>query len=196
MYIHLEQDTVTDPRILRTRELLINGFAKLLIERKSIRSVSVQSIAKQAGVNRVTFYAHFRDKYDLLDVWARLLFRQSVVEKLPDDAQPNRESLTLLITATLDFFILRGGYRRRINDQFEPMFETAIQQELQAILASMLGHTHPVKHSVTRETAATFLSWAIFGSLLDWSRTQKNRSKEVVVLETVLLCEALLADQK
>jgi AcrR family transcriptional regulator len=193
MYIHIEHDDTTDPRVLRTRELLINSFAKLLVEHKSIRKVSVQSVTKQAGVNRVTFYAHFTDKYELLDVWARLMFRQSVTEKLPTDALLNRQSLNLLINATLDFFIMRRQYRKRINEQFEAMFETAIQQELQAVLASMLGRTSTTKRTTSTGNIATFLSWAIFGSLLDWNRTKEGQSKEMFVTEIVDLCEAIAA---
>jgi len=193
MYIHLEHDNSVDPRVLRTRELLINSFAKLLIEHKSIRKVSVQSVTELAGVNRVTFYAHFTDKYELLDVWARLMFRQSVVEKLPDNASFNKNNLNLLITATLDFFIARNKYRRRINQQFESMFETAIQQELQTLLARMLAENSLLSGQPTpQHNIAAFLSWAIFGSLLDWSRKQNEQTKEMLVMDIVSLCEAAI----
>jgi AcrR family transcriptional regulator len=193
MYIHLEHDSSVDPRVLRTREQLINSFAKLLVEHKSIRKVSVQSITKLAGVNRVTFYAHFTDKYELLDVWARVMFRQSVVEMLPNNAQLDRESLTLLIHSTLDFFTMRMRYRRRINEQFESMFEAAAQQELQAILASMLGRGPSQTKPVSNDTIAIFLSWAIFGSLLEASRVPEGAARDSFVMSLVSICENLVA---
>jgi AcrR family transcriptional regulator len=191
MYIRLESDSKMDPRVLRTRELLINSFAKLLVERKSIRKISVQSVTKLAGVNRVTFYAHFTDKYDLLDTWARLMFQQSVIEKLPEDANFTGDNLTLLINATLDFCIYRNKYRRRINEQFESMFEAAIQQELRTVLSSMLKRTLVAKQLSYVTNLATFLSWAIFGCLFDWSRIKNDQSQEAFATEIVNLCESV-----
>ena len=188
MLVHLEHDENTDPRVLRTRGLLINSFAKLLIENKSIRKVSVQNVTKEAGVNRVTFYAHFKDKYDLLDIWARLMFKQSVVEKLPKHAILDNDNLKLIINYTLDFFIYRNKYQRRINERFEPLFEAAIQQELQDILKVMLENTYTDKLSVSIENIATYLSWAILGSLLSWSRNQKVQTKDTLTSELISFC--------
>jgi AcrR family transcriptional regulator len=191
MLVHIEHDEDTDPRVLRTRRLLINSFAKLLIENKSIRKVSVQSVTKEAGVNRVTFYAHFKDKYDLLDVWARLMFKQSVAEKLPKDAILDNDNLKLMIDSTLEFFIYRNKYQRRINERFEPLFEAAIQQELDEILKIMLENTYTNKLSVSIENMATYLSWAIFGSLLSWSRNQKVQAKDTLTSELISLCNTI-----
>lgn len=194
MYIHLEQDKTIDPRVLRTREVLINSFAKLLLEQKSIRKVSVQNVTKLAGVNRVTFYAHFSDKFELLDVWARLMFKQAVVEKLPDEAVFDTKNLTLLIQDTLDFFTARNKYRRRINKQFESMFETAMQQELRSTLKVMLDNL-PVTYNLgTADNIATFMSWALFGSLLDRSIAgHKADSNEKYTAILVNLYESMLA---
>jgi AcrR family transcriptional regulator len=190
MYIHLEQDGKTDPRILRTRELLINSFATLLIENKSIRKVSVQTVTEKAGVNRVTFYAHFSDKYDLLDVWARLMFEESVTRKLPEEADFRKENLELLINAVLDFFSYRNKNRRRINDQFEPMFESAIQQELQSVLEAMIGATPLEKPPISIDNVALFLSWAIFGTALNWSHDPSRQTKESITKQLVAFAEA------
>jgi AcrR family transcriptional regulator len=166
-------------------------MVKLLDEHKSIRKVSVQSVTKQAGVNRVTFYAHFTDKYELLDVWARLMYRQSVARWLPANATFIREHVTLLIDATLDFFIMHNQYRRRVNEQFEPMFEAAIQQELESFLVSMLKSSPLRERSITTENIASFLSWAIFGSALDWSRQPEGQAKEVMSGQLVSMIEVI-----
>ncbi len=52
-----------DPRVKRTRQLLLQAFMALLEEKQHIYSISVQDIAERATVNRATFYAHFEDKY-------------------------------------------------------------------------------------------------------------------------------------
>lgn len=55
-----------DPRVKRTRQLLMQAFMELLKEKKDISSISVQDIAERATLNRATFYAHFEDKYAFL----------------------------------------------------------------------------------------------------------------------------------
>jgi AcrR family transcriptional regulator len=54
-----------DRRVRRTRELLRSALIAL-IQEKGYERVTVQHIIDRADVGRSTFYAHFRDKEDLL----------------------------------------------------------------------------------------------------------------------------------
>jgi AcrR family transcriptional regulator len=54
-----------DRRIARTRRLLREALISLLLER-GYDGVTVQDVLDRADVGRSTFYAHFRDKADLL----------------------------------------------------------------------------------------------------------------------------------
>ncbi|UFT99534.1 TetR family transcriptional regulator C-terminal domain-containing protein [Radiobacillus kanasensis] len=56
----------TDPRILRTRQLLKDAFIDLLQE-MDIEKITVNSLAEQATINRVTFYSHYRDIPDMIE---------------------------------------------------------------------------------------------------------------------------------
>ncbi len=56
----------TDRRTLKTRKALGEALAELLTE-KELHKVTVQEISDKAGVNRVTFYNHYLDVYDLYD---------------------------------------------------------------------------------------------------------------------------------
>ena len=56
----------TDRRTLKTQRALRDALAELLTE-KQLHKVTVQEIADKADVNRVTFYKHFLDVYDLYD---------------------------------------------------------------------------------------------------------------------------------
>ncbi len=55
-----------DPRITRTKQLLVDAFQKVSKEKK-LSQLTVKNITDEATVNRATFYAHFTDKYDILD---------------------------------------------------------------------------------------------------------------------------------
>jgi AcrR family transcriptional regulator len=51
-----------DPRVKRTRQLLLQAFTAVLAEKRSIPSITIRDITQRATVNRATFYAHFEDK--------------------------------------------------------------------------------------------------------------------------------------
>ena len=81
----------TDRRTLKTRKAICDALAQLLYE-KELRKVTVQEIADLADVNRVTFYKHYLDVYDLYEkiekevlVELGLLILQ-LQELPPDDA--------------------------------------------------------------------------------------------------------------
>jgi AcrR family transcriptional regulator len=60
-----QQDEKVDRRVRRTRKLLRSALISMILE-KGYERVTVQDIIDRADVGRSTFYAHFRDKEDLL----------------------------------------------------------------------------------------------------------------------------------
>ena len=57
-----------DPRVRRTQQLLRDAFLALVLEH-GFEAVRVSEIIARAGVNRATFYRHYRSKRDLLRSW-------------------------------------------------------------------------------------------------------------------------------
>lgn len=76
-----------DPRVLRTRQLLKNALVELL-EEMEIEKISVNRIAERAGINRVTFYLHYRDLPDMLEKMADEMVEDiyKVVSNHPEQA--------------------------------------------------------------------------------------------------------------
>src|SRR5580698_1897248 len=67
----------TDPRILRSRRMLMESLAKLLIK-KDFEDITVQEIADEATLNRATFYLHYSDKNALLQAMTGARFRDLI----------------------------------------------------------------------------------------------------------------------
>lgn len=180
-----------DPRAQRTRALLVDSFARLKAEGATFRAISVSEVTRNAGVNRATFYAHFTDKFDLVDAWIRELFRQS----LPDGfvgAPLSRESLRVLASVTVAFTRRYVDHRVRANQGFEPRLETALRDEVHGLLRAMIAsasYTHPDSDT---EQAARAVSWAYFGVALDRARDPEPRDAQLVVDDLVALgCSCL-----
>lgn len=55
-----------DPRVIRTRRLILDAFVDQL-NKKDFYTITINDITQKATINRATFYAHFQDKYALLE---------------------------------------------------------------------------------------------------------------------------------
>lgn len=186
---------LNDPRVKRTRLLLLKSFTALLEERQNIHSISVQDIAERATVNRTTFYAHFEDKYALLESWIRNKFQRAIESQLAASNTLQADTLQMLILAVFDF-LSRFRLRLKPSDsQFEPLFEVAIQQELYEVFLTRLKQISeeiPVAQE-TIEITALVMSWAIFGPAAHWSRGNRAISMEEMVNQVFRVVLAGLA---
>src|SRR5689334_16639623 len=95
------QINLDDPRVKRTRQLLQQAFMSLMMEGR-FRDITVQDITDRATVNRATFYAHFEDKFDLLDSAIRDRFKQELAARLGDESVWTRSHLHTLVVGVLE----------------------------------------------------------------------------------------------
>src|ERR1700679_2108315 len=74
----LQHETgTTDPRIVRSRRMLMDSLVRLL-NKKEFDDISVQEIADEATLNRATFYLHYPDKSALLKAMTDIRFRDLI----------------------------------------------------------------------------------------------------------------------
>jgi AcrR family transcriptional regulator len=168
-----------DPRVKRTRELLVRAFNELVAE-KGHTGLTVQEIAERATINRATFYAHFTDQYELFDYVISEAFREELQRRLPDSSELSEENLKALILAACAYLAGLNTACSRTDQQFRPLIEARVQGELYELLLGWI-EASPEKASgrqVSREVRASVVSWAIFGAALDWSRNGAARSSD------------------
>jgi AcrR family transcriptional regulator len=162
-----------DPRVKRTRKLLRDAFVALLAERRFHR-ISVQDIAERATVNRATFYAHFVDKYELLDDVFGAWFRETVTSRMSPVAPFTAHELRLLIVTVLESLARFHGHcqGQAPGRELSPLMEARVQRELNTYVLAWLERTPPADGPppALREPMASVLSWAIFGAGIEWSR--------------------------
>ncbi|WP_336776488.1 TetR/AcrR family transcriptional regulator [Paenibacillus sp. MMO-58] len=184
---------LNDPRVKRTRQLMMQAFLEILEERKNIYSISVQDIAARATVNRATFYAHFEDKYAFLESWMRDKFQKKLEKELPNGALSDMLSLKALITSVFDFLSRTRQYMTPGDSPFEPLFEVAMQKELYLLLYNWLEKEKTAASTQIVETTALVVSWGIFGSALQWSRSPQRRLMDAMVQDVLFVAAASLA---
>src|SRR5262249_2419452 len=143
-----------DPRVKRTRKLLQEAFVALLAE-KGFHAISVQDIAERATVNRATFYAHFEDKYALMDQMIREAFREALGRRVAAEASFTLGNLRLLVVAVCEFLGQFHGHCAPAGRNLDPPIEAKVQQELYAFLLRWLAQASLAEASpgARRETA-------------------------------------------
>jgi AcrR family transcriptional regulator len=160
-----------DPRVRRTRQLLLQAFFELL-STKDFGAISVQDIAEKATVNRATFYDHFPDKLALLDYTIEDSFQQLLRARMGDATPAAPEGLRRIILALCDYLEDLGKRCPKHQREFEPMVESKVKALVRdVLLGSLKCPNHPGQYPAP-ELVATMASWAMYGAALEWSRNK------------------------
>jgi len=188
---------LNDPRVRRTRQLMMQAFHDLLGEKRNIYSISVQDITTRAAVNRSTFYAHFEDKFDFLENWMAEKFHSIIHRRLSDDSAFSPDNLRILVQSVFHFLVQFRQYITPGDKQFEPMFEKAMQMELYRLLLQWMKDMAGQDDLQDKwETTALVVSWGVFGSALQWSRNTQAGSEESMVQDVLEIISVHLDHQK
>jgi AcrR family transcriptional regulator len=166
-----------DPRVRRTRELLVRAFNELLAE-KGHAGLTVQEIAERATINRATFYAHFRDQHELFDYVISEAFREELGRRGQPAPGLGEENIRALILAACDYLAGLNTACSWKDRQFRPLIEARVQHELYEILHRWIEASP--QRPANPEIVASAVSWAIFGVGLQWSRNEAGASAEKV----------------
>lgn len=164
-----------DPRVKRTRNLILTSFESLLAE-KGFESVSVQDVTNKAEINRATFYAHFPDKYALLDYAIQRAFMAEVEKRTLTMCSYSPDNLRTLILIVCDFLVQLHTGCAQSHQQFESLVEGQIKKQLFEVL------THWLRNSkLPTEIPATVATWAIYGLASHYTHLKRRPALETYV---------------
>ena len=109
-------------------------------------------------------------------------FREELRRRLPDSPGLSEENLKALVLAACEYLAGLNTACSRTDRQFRSLIEARVQGELYEVLLGWI-EASPEKASgqlVSPEVTASVVSWAIFGTGLDWSRNGTARSSNEV----------------
>ncbi len=182
VYQQAIQQNRADPRVKRTRKLILDALWDLLLE-KSIDTISVREITERATVYRATFYDHFRDKYDLLEQAIHETIQMVFHGSASTWRQFSLSNLRLLTIAVLA--IMAQFHDRRI----ERKLEMQLQRELYRVLLGWMEQRAPgtAWQQMTPDVTAWVMSCMIFGAAGEWSCSTRTISAEQRAAQIVTL---------
>ena len=155
----------TDPRILRSRRMLMEALARLLTQ-KEFADISIQEIADEATLNRATFYLHYPDKNALLQAmtaarFSELIARRGLTFSNCDGA------LRAIALGVCDYLAETTGCPSQLAKM---SLEGSIIPVVEGMFREGAGK-HEARPGTDPELLATTAAWAIFGAARRWYQT-------------------------
>lgn len=181
-----------DPRIRRTRQLLQDALKRLL-EAKEFDKITIQDITEAATLNRATFYAHYPDKFALLEELIRVSFLQLLECRKVRFDGTCATAFHPIILAVCDYLAeLQKSHSSKLH-QFEAFVEGTVIDQIRVILMDGF-QKHPAERSIPPEMIAAAASWAIYGAAKQWVNTpDRIPAEEFVVTAANLVMPILTA---
>lgn len=158
------EETV-DPRILRTRSMLLAAFSELL-KRKGFDTISVGEVAEQAGLNRATFYLHYPDKQALLAALTEERF-SALVRKRAIVFNGCPSALQAIALGVCDY--LTEITNCPVKGALLPLEGSLIPVLEGLFLVGFKDMKSPLQ--VPPALLATTAAWAVFGAARQWFHT-------------------------
>lgn len=181
-----------DPRIFRTRKLIVDSFISLASE-KDFNAITVSDITKKAMINRATFYAHFDDKFDLLDSTITNTFTDKLKKGLNGHEGFNEKTIANIFMTMCDHHKELSELCPKGYESLGNIIENKIKAELQKQIANLIlqGTKNAVllKKQQLVTTISTMLSWSFYGITYKWNKDGRPIPAEKLATQTLTIFE-------
>ena len=170
-----------DRRKKYTRNVLMDSFITLL-KTKSISAITVKEICEQADINRSTFYAHYKDQFDLLE--------QIEIEIITDlktylnqyNFEQEQEALQMT-EKLLEYVVSKYDmFQTLLNENTDHSFERRIMD----VVRSFLAQSQFTYDEVDKDISEYAITYTISGSIYvikQWVANNMDQSpKRIAVL--------------
>jgi len=190
MAAQLENPQALDPRIRRTRELLKQSLIQLL-ETTEFEKISVNDITDAATVNRATFYAHYPDKFALLECVVAGQFNALLAARSVVFDGTCASALHGIALGVCDFLAQTPHLACSRQPHLEPHLEAAIVAVVSKMLLQGLQQ-HPSAKASPELLAAT-ISGALVGAAKQWLRSPNRSPSEQAATTITTLAAPILS---
>lgn len=137
----------------------------VLLQKKPINKVTINEIAEQCGISRMTFYYHFQDIYDLVDWYLAEEAEKMLNHRVTNDDW-QKGLLQALESVQANRALVLNVYRSMDREQIERYLRRMMEQLLSDMIdeaAADLSISDEGKHQV-----AVFYIHAFIGVVLAW----------------------------
>ena len=168
-----------------TKRALEASLKKLLLERP-LDKITVTDIAEDCGINRMTFYYHFKDLYDLVE-WVCL---EDAKKALADNKtyETWQQGFVRIFDAVREnkpfiMNVYRCVSREQVEKYLTPLTDDLLMGVINELSAGM------VVRAEDKAFIAQVYSYAFVGLMLDWIKDEMKQDPETLVNRFALVIQ-------
>lgn len=173
------EETKLDPRIIRTRKLIMDAFMHLS-KIKDFDQITVKDITEGATINRATFYYHFTDKYELLEQIINEDMVPKVIGQINKATEMNEETIIRTFISITEFQSSTKSQCMKSYESFKSNIEITIKKELEQFFYKLLLENRIGNSEEEAKLMAVMLSWGIYGATINWQYQSDLSAEEYV----------------
>jgi AcrR family transcriptional regulator len=178
-------ERATDPRPARTRAAIVGAVSEVIADPAARGEISVNAIARAAGVSRSAFYAQFSDLDELAVALLVDAFRDIGLDDVDARREPGADARTLAqessrrLVAHIDE--RRAFYRASLDWRLSGrVHESVVDAYAQQVLATMAVLDAGVPPDVVPEDAARFIAGGAIAVLTAWLRDEAPGGRDAM----------------
>ncbi len=166
-----------------TKRALEQSLKNLLLK-KPLTKITINDIAEDCGINRMTFYYHFKDIYDLVE-WSCLEDARKALEekKTYETWQQGFIRLFESVRENKPFImnVYRCVHREQVEKYLKPLVDNLLLGVINEEAAGMTVRDED------KAFIAQVYSYMFVGLMLDWIRDEMRENPEVLVNRLALI---------
>jgi AcrR family transcriptional regulator len=186
--------SLREMKVAKTRELLRTTLLDL-IEEKGFDSISVRDITLKAGLNRGTFYLHYRDKHDLIEKTQNELLKglHEKLKQLKPSEFDKYYSKDMMYPPILQLFYYLMENKRFIKIMISSNGDPAFPKKMKEyIKESFYEKLNMIKDQniidIRHEYTTAFISSAFVGLIEQWiEKDEQNTPEEMALMHMRML---------
>lgn len=144
-----------------TKRVIADTIKKLMTE-KPLAKISVGDIVEHCGINRNSFYYHFKDKYDLIN-W---IFYTEITQKMNQEDALAKSTWTLLEGVLQFLYEDKAFYRNALSVSGQNSFAEYFMDLLKTVVKARA--VDMFEDDEDREFVATFFTDAFVATVFRW----------------------------
>ena len=179
---------------MQTTKQALGEALKQLLEQKTLNKITVSDLTDLCGVNRQTFYYHFRDIYDLLEWLYKEDLTKSVMPEYYDAHKWQIPYLALYRNLKKNRVLVINVYHSAQKE----LIERYVHQEAFRLLKEALDDWEAdlgiSAGEDNKRFIAAFYQAALVDMIFDWIDRGMREEPEEIVRKTALLLEGTFED--
>ncbi|MFW2491655.1 TetR/AcrR family transcriptional regulator [Clostridium chromiireducens] len=154
-----------------------------MLQKKGFDAITIKDIAQEASINRATFYAHYEDKYALLEEIIEQAFYRMFPKQVMHAKKFTDEICNQLILMTYNYIVAFYKTCRMDSKSIATIVDEKIKNMLKQMIESIFlkGDTLSTKDNLNIKVISAMTCSAIYSGAYSWFKDGKNDKPDLLV---------------